>query len=573
MVKLTDNEKQILDDIKKNNKRFKFQQENPKKVGAYDRYENYKSATNYDQFIQLGGKNEDLRNDLQKGYIIIDNIDDILSDSNSEQSLITEIVDVEESVTEEEKNDEFSEEDNEENNGNVEEDHNTESILNSKKFVIFSYDINKIKLYEGEYFINYQYYYGDYSWLCIVDKITILNINKKINKDLFSKTYMKNTNNIIRLTKKRDVNISKEFGYNSINFNNDFDIYTKYKELNIIDYLKTIDIINEKYITLYNINNGDNQEKRMLNNIKYDNINDIIDNTNIENIKSNDKLISIQGDCIKMLDNLKQKTIQTIIIDPPYNIGKDTWDNIDNYNEWLTDIIKKLEYKLRDNGSMFIFHNNMEAISELMVSIKKNTKLKFVQMITWNKRYEGSKRKGFLDGYVSKNSAHKWELMAEYILFYIFDNTWKYKEARINKKVCAKDIQKEIPSKTGGMTGWYGNIETGLNHPTRERMIPITKHLGLEYDDVVPKFINQKTNHCVWNYDSAKKDKDSGHITPKPIELLENIIKHTTDENDILLDCFAGTGSLGKSCLNLNRKCVLIEKDDSYNNYINKKLF
>ena len=98
MVKLTDNEKQILDDIKKNNKRFKFQQENPKKVGAYDRYENYKSATNYDQFIQLGGKNEDLRNDLQKGYIIIDNIDDILSDSNSEQSLITEIVDVEESV-------------------------------------------------------------------------------------------------------------------------------------------------------------------------------------------------------------------------------------------------------------------------------------------------------------------------------------------------------------------------------------------------------------------------------------------------------------------------------------------
>jgi len=361
--------------------------------------------------------------------------------------------------------------------------------------------------------------------------------------------------------------------YNSINFNNDFDIYTKYKELNIIDYLKTINIINEKYITLYNINNGDNQEKRMLNNIKYDNINDIIDNTNIENIKSNDKLISIQGDCIEMLDNLKQKTIQTIIIDPPYNIGKDTWDNIDNYNEWLTDIIKKLEYKLRDNGSMFIFHNNMEAISELMVSIKKNTKLKFVQMITWNKRYEGSKRKGFLDGYVSKNSAHKWELMAEYILFYIFDNTWKYKEARINKKVCAKDIQKEIPSKTGGMTGWYGNIETGLNHPTRERMIPITKHLGLEYDDVVPKFINQKTNHCVWNYDSAKKDKDSGHITPKPIELLENIIKHTTDENDILLDCFAGTGSLGKSCLNLNRKCVLIEKDDSYNNYINKKLF
>ena len=41
---------------------------------------------------------------------------------------------------------------------------------------------------------------------------------------------------------------------------------------------------------------------------------------------------------------------------------------------------------------------------------------------TWNKRFEGSKKKGFLDGYVVKKEAHKWELMAEYILFYTFDN-------------------------------------------------------------------------------------------------------------------------------------------------------
>jgi len=215
----------------------------------------------------------------------------------------------------------------------------------------------------------------------------------------------------------------------------------------------------------------------------------------------------------------------------------------------------------------------MEKISELMISIKKTTKLKFIQMITWKKRYEGSKKKGFLDGYVVKKNAHKWELMAEYILFYIIDNTWKYKDSRIKSKVCSKDIQKEVPSITGGMTGWYGNIETGLNYPTRERMIPITKHIGLNYEDVVPKFNNQKTHHCVWNYDSAKKNKKCSHVTPKPIDLLENIIKHTTDENDLLLDCFAGTGSLGRACLNTNRKCILIEKNDEYNKFINEELF
>ena len=298
----------------------------------------------------------------------------------------------------------------------------------------------------------------------------------------------------------------------------------------------------------------------------------IVDDISNSNYIANETIIAIEGDCCDKLQFIKNKTIQSIIIDPPYNIGKDTWDNIENYNEWLSNIVKILECKLRDNGSMFIFHNDMEAISELMISIKKNTKLKFIQMITWNKRYDGSKKKGFLDGYVVKKSAHKFELMAEYILFYTFDNTWKYKDARLKKKVSSKDIQKEVPSKTGGMTGWYGNIEAGLNYPTRERMNAITKHLDLKYEDVVPKFNNQKTHHSVWNYDSAKKNKNCTHLTPKPIELLENIIKHITDEGDILLDCFAGTGSLGQACINTNRKCILIEKDKNYYDFIKTEL-
>ena len=39
----------------------------------------------------------------------------------------------------------------------------------------------------------------------------------------------------------------------------------------------------------------------------------------------------LQGDCIEELDKVKDKSIQLICIDPPYNIGKDTWDTISNY--------------------------------------------------------------------------------------------------------------------------------------------------------------------------------------------------------------------------------------------------
>lgn len=276
------------------------------------------------------------------------------------------------------------------------------------------------------------------------------------------------------------------------------------------------------------------------------------------------------GCCLEQLQKVPNKSIQLICIDPPYNINKDEWDNIDNYVIWLTNIVVLLETKLKNSGSFFIFHNEMETIAELILSIRQNTKLKLKQMITWNKRFNESRQKGYLDGYVVKNDMHMFNKMCEYILFYTFENHELIRQTRKEKNVSQLTISREILSRTGGLTGWYSNIETGKNHPTKETMVPITKHLGLEYDDVVPKFRNQKTSHSVWNYDMAKRNKV--HITPKPIDLLENIIKHTTDEGDLMLDCFAGSGSFGKAAQNTNRNCILIEKEQKYCAFIQSEL-
>ncbi|QIG59718.1 putative N6A methyltransferase [Dishui Lake phycodnavirus 3] len=275
------------------------------------------------------------------------------------------------------------------------------------------------------------------------------------------------------------------------------------------------------------------------------------------------------GDCLEKLDLVDDASVQLVCIDPPYNIGKDTWDTIDNYVEWMTSVVQKLETKLKRNGSFLFFHNDMEQISELMISIRKNTSLVFRNMITWNKRFDGSSKKGYLDGYIVKNDMHNWNKMCEYILFYTFDNSSLIKRRRQELNVKQLDISREILSKTGGLTGWYSNIETGKNMPTRETIKPIEKFLGLTYDDIVPKFNNQKTHHCVWNYDMAKRS--DVHITPKPTDLLENIIRHTTDEGDLVLDCFAGSGSIGQACVNTNRRCIMIERDPSYVEYIENR--
>ena len=321
------------------------------------------------------------------------------------------------------------------------------------------------------------------------------------------------------------------------------------------------DIIDADNNDIIDADNNDNDK---------DNSTNINENIEDELILNLEKIKLYKGDCLQMLSNIKDKSVQLICIDPPYNIGKDTWDNIENYNSFMMSVIKNLEKKLKDNGSFFMFHNNMEMISELMVHIKRETKFVFRQMIVWNKRFNGSPKKGFMDGYVVKNDMHNFNKMVEYILFYTFDNSYKLEKTRRELKVSQLAISQEIKSKTGGFTGWYSNLETGKNMPTRETIKPIEKHLGLKYEDIVPKFNNMKTDHSVWNYDMAKRC--NVHVTPKPIDLLKNIIYHTTDEQDLILDCFAGSGTMGYASLQTNRKCILIEKEPKYCDYIKAEI-
>ena len=54
------------------------------------------------------------------------------------------------------------------------------------------------------------------------------------------------------------------------------------------------------------------------------------------------------------------------------------------------------------------------------------------------------------------------------------------------------------------------------------------------------------------------------HPTQKPVVLFEYLIKTYTNEGDLVLDNCAGSGTTGVACKNLNRRCILIEKDSEY---------
>lgn len=54
------------------------------------------------------------------------------------------------------------------------------------------------------------------------------------------------------------------------------------------------------------------------------------------------------------------------------------------------------------------------------------------------------------------------------------------------------------------------------------------------------------------------------HPTEKPVELLKVLIENSSNEDDIVMDCFMGSGSTGIACINTNRKFVGIEIDKKY---------
>ena len=247
----------------------------------------------------------------------------------------------------------------------------------------------------------------------------------------------------------------------------------------------------------------------------------------------------------------------------------------------------------------------MLQIVELQNYINNNTDFVFKQLLVWNKRYNGSPRKYYFDNVIAGNTNRNHRQLSEYCLYYTFqDETGlenikndislfkpirDYFESERKKiKLTYKQLNElmEVATNGGGMAS---NILTtskkGWTFPTKEKYELLQKtgicqkpyeelkreyeSLRQEYESLRYTFNNQKTHHDILDFEVAKKQ---GHITPKPVDLLEYIIKTSSNENDIVLDCFMGSGSTGVACKHTNRRFIGIELDDKYFEIAKKRI-
>ena len=241
----------------------------------------------------------------------------------------------------------------------------------------------------------------------------------------------------------------------------------------------------------------------------------------------NDLVKLYYGDCIEIIPKLNV-IFDAVISDPPFAITNCHWDSIIPFN----DMWEKLNLVIYENTPISLFCSQ-PFTTLLIASNIDNFKYEWI--------WEKTQATNFLNAKKQPLKAHE-----NIAVFY--------------KKQC-----KYFPQKTSGHSPiHYANKKASV-HNQHNVYGKVSKDClsNVGCTDRYPRSVV-----------TFKTDKQSNYLHPtqKPVALLEYLIKTYTNEGDLILDFCAGSGSLGEACMNTNRRCVLIEKEEKYCDIIANRL-
>ena len=122
--------------------------------------------------------------------------------------------------------------------------------------------------------------------------------------------------------------------------------------------------------------------------------------------------------------------------------------------------------------------------------------------------------------------------------------------------------------------GSVSNWENDLNIPTEEQYDKLQSLLKLPNRSDSIRLFNAKSDvqyTDVLHYKTVRPYKGK-HPCEKPRELIKHLVEMSSNENDIVIDCFAGSSVLVEACIETKRNWVAIEKDEDYYNMSLKRL-
>lgn len=227
------------------------------------------------------------------------------------------------------------------------------------------------------------------------------------------------------------------------------------------------------------------------------------------------------GDCLELMNDIPDKSIDMILCDPPYGTTACKWDSIISF-ERLWEQYKRI---IKPNGAIALF-GAMPFTAALVTS-----------------NYKGYK--------------HHW--------------IWKknrgtgFQCAKFRPMMATEDI---IVFTANGERVNYYPIKTKLDKPYIGKYSSNTENVGFKKSNKY-SYYDSKYPTNVLEY---KKPSRPIHPTEKPVDLLEYLIKTYTLEGEIVLDNCMGSGSTCVACVNTNRHYVGFERDEKYFDIACKRL-
>ena len=232
------------------------------------------------------------------------------------------------------------------------------------------------------------------------------------------------------------------------------------------------------------------------------------------------------GNCLEVMKEIPNGSIDAIITDPPYGTTACKWDSVIDFKlmwEHLNRIIKP-------NGAIVLFGSEPFS-SALRMSNIKNYKYDWI----WYKNL----RTGFAN--------------AKYMPMKAFENILVFADGKTtyNPQKVKRTTKKSDTKKTN-----FGDVYGNLKNNTKP--------------DNQTDFVNP---HNVINFiKSIHGTQKRSHPTQKPISLMEYLIKTYTNENETVLDFTMGSGSTMVACQNINRNGIGIEMDENYFEIAKKRI-
>ncbi len=243
-----------------------------------------------------------------------------------------------------------------------------------------------------------------------------------------------------------------------------------------------------------------------------------------ENMKSNNSM-AILGDSLSVLKKMKDKSVQLIFADAPYNIGKDfgnnsdKWESVYAYIDWCKSWIDECMRVLSDNGTMYF----MTATQHMP----------------------------YLDVFVSE----KYNVLCRII--------WAYDSSGVQSKKIYGSLYEPIlminKSKKATYTFNYNDILVEAKTGAKRKLIDYRKNPPQPYS-------TEKVPGNVWDFSRVrfKMDEYENHPTQKPEALLERIVKASSNPGDVILDPFSGSFTTSAVAVRLGRVGIGIDMNEEY---------